>query len=154
MSRSLREQIGKSLFFGLMRRGTTTYHFKIFALWHKLARRSAAGGRRPSCQVVSEWIFWNDVWWFPSASMRNIYILLFDDAPAWERACLLAGCSRWRAGWLAAWLACLPFIADCMLIVAESQNVRNVFDWFRIFNINLVSTYRNSKNKCAECRNV
>ena len=43
-------------------------------------------------------------------------------------ACWLAALAGGLAGWLPGWLACLPFIADCMLIVAESQNVRNVFD--------------------------
>ena len=47
-------------------------------------------------------------------------------------ACWLAALAGGLAGWLPGWLACLPFIADCMLIVAESQNVRNVFDLFLI----------------------
>ena len=53
---------------------------KICSLTQAGTTVGGPGGRRPSCQVVSERIFWNDVWWFASASMRNINILLFDDA--------------------------------------------------------------------------
>ena len=137
-----------------MQRGTTRHHFKIFALWHKLARRSAAGGRRPSCQVVSEWIFWNDVWWFPSASMRNIYIYIYIICCSYLMmllrgkgmlACLLvpaaASCSLllFAAACLlpaAAWIPKFPYF---FWFIPKFQNFQNFFAIFQNFKISIIS---------------